>query len=94
LLATAASTVCLIAPSATHRLRFHKGDRAYIIESANRYLIAGLVWLGVAMILGIALITDVLYDGFAVWLFPGLLGLGIAVLWFIRPLLRRHSSGP
>ena len=32
LLATAASTVCLIAPSATHRLRFHKGDRTYIID--------------------------------------------------------------
>ena len=94
LLATTASTVCLIAPSATHRLRFHKGDRRYIIESANRYLIAGLVWLGVAMVLGIALITDVLYDGFAVWFFPGVLGLLVAILWFIRPLLRRESSGP
>ena len=28
LLATALSTVCLIAPSAAHRLRFHQGDRA------------------------------------------------------------------
>ena len=94
LLATAASTVCLIAPSATHRLRFHKRDRPYIIESANRYLIAGLVWLGVAMVLGIALITDVLYDGFAVWLFPGVLALFVVGLWFIRPLTRRDSSGP
>ena len=33
LLATAASTICLIAPSATHRLRFHQHDRAFIIES-------------------------------------------------------------
>ena len=46
LLATAASTICLIAPSATHRLRFHQNDRAFIIESANRFLIAGYhVWL-------------------------------------------------
>jgi hypothetical protein len=94
LLATAASTVCLIAPSATHRLRFHKHDRGYIVESANRYLIAGLIWLGLAMILGIALITDVLYDGFAVWLFPALIGLAIAFFWFIRPLRRGESSGP
>jgi Family of unknown function (DUF6328) len=94
LLATAASTICLIAPSATHRLRFHKGDRAFIIESANRYLIAGLVWLGIAMTLAIALITDVLYDGWAVWFFPGLVGVLIAGLWFLRPLLRRKSSGP
>ena len=46
LLATAVSTICLIAPSATHRLRFHKHDRAFIIESANKYLIAGLAFLG------------------------------------------------
>ena len=94
LLATAASTVCLIAPSATHRLRFHKGDRTYIIESANRYLIAGLIWLGAAIVLAIALITDVLYDGWAVWFFPALIGLAVGLLWFIRPLLRRASSGP
>src|SRR3954465_13148579 len=47
LLPTAASTICLISPSATHRLRFHQRERAYIVESANRLLIAGLVFLAV-----------------------------------------------
>jgi hypothetical protein len=94
LLATALSTICLIAPSAIHRLRFHKHDRAYIITSANRYLIAGLIFLGIAIVLALTLITDVLYDGIAVWLMPGVIGLAIAVLWFIRPLARRTSSGP
>src|SRR3954451_16512795 len=42
LLSTAASTIFLIAPSATHRLRFHQRDRTFIIETANNYLIAGL----------------------------------------------------
>src|SRR3954467_8466912 len=46
LMATCAATACLIAPSANHRVRFHKRDRAYLIESANRFLIAGLVFLG------------------------------------------------
>jgi hypothetical protein len=94
LLATVASTVCLIAPSATHRMRFHKHDRIYIIASANRYLIAGLVFLGVAIVLGLTLITDVLYDGVIVWVVPILIALSVATLWFIRPLLRRESSGP
>jgi hypothetical protein len=94
LLATAASTVCLIAPSATHRMRFHKHDRGYIVESANRYLIAGLIFLGVAMVLALSLITDVLYDGAVVWIVPAVIALFIATLWFIRPLLRRESSGP
>jgi Family of unknown function (DUF6328) len=94
LLATAASTVCLIAPSATHRMRFHKHDRAYIVESANRYLIVGLIFLGVAIVLGLALITDVLYDGVVVWVVPAVVAFSVATLWFIRPLLRRQSSGP
>jgi magnesium-transporting ATPase (P-type) len=93
LLATVASTICLIAPSATHRLRFHKGDRPFIIESANKYLIAGLVFLGIAIILAVTMITDYLYDGF-VWVVPTALTLVVATVWFIRPLLRRESSGP
>ena len=94
LLATAAATVCLIAPSATHRLRFHKSDRAYIVESANRYLIAGLGFLAVAIVLAMTLITDLLYDGAIVWIAPTVVGLVIFAVWFARPLLRRQSSGP
>src|SRR5688572_7471484 len=31
LMATALSTACLIAPSAAHRLRFHQGERGWVI---------------------------------------------------------------
>jgi hypothetical protein len=92
LIATAVSTVCLIAPTATHRLRFHQGDRAYIIESANKLLIAGLVALAMAMLGAVVLITDFLFDGAAVWVYPGLLGLLLATLWFVRPLARRRRT--
>jgi Family of unknown function (DUF6328) len=88
LIATVVSTTCLIAPTATHRLRFHQNDRTYIIESANRLLIAGLVALGLAIVGAVVLITDFLFDGVAVWLYPGLVALVLVFLWFIRPLLR------
>jgi hypothetical protein len=94
LLATAASTIFLIAPSATHRLRFHKNDRAYIIESANRYMIIGLVFLGIAIVLAIATVTDYLYDSWVVWAAPGAIAVVLATSWFLRPLLRTESSGP
>ena len=94
LLATAASTICLIAPSATHRLRFHQNDRAYIIESAHRYMIVGLIFLGIAIVLAIATVTDYLYDSWVVWAAPGLSGLLLASIWFLRPLLRSESPGP
>jgi hypothetical protein len=89
LLATAAATICLIAPSATHRLRFHKSDRAYIVETANKYLIAGLGFLGIAIVLAIALITDYLYDHWIVWAAPAVVALFLAGFWFARPLLRK-----
>ena len=89
LLATAASTICLIAPSATHRLRFHQKDRAFVIESANKYLIAGLVFLGVAIVLAIALITDFLYDHWITWAAPLAIAILVGGFWFVRPLLRR-----
>jgi cobalamin synthase len=95
LLATAASTVCLIAPTATHRLRFHQRDRSYVIESANRLLIAGLVFLALAIVGAVALITDYLYGGS--WWWPAGVAALLVATWFVRPLLRHLrglSSGP
>jgi peptidoglycan/LPS O-acetylase OafA/YrhL len=95
LMATCAATVCLIAPSAMHRLRFHKRDRTYLIESANRFLIAGLGFLGVAIVLAVILISDYLYEGVIVWLAPLAVAVAIALVWFGLPLARGdRSSGP
>jgi hypothetical protein len=97
LLATTASTACLIAPSATHRLRFHQKERAYIIESSNRLLIAGLVFLSIAMVCAVTLITDYLFGLADAWFWPAAVALTLVGLWFVRPLLRHArgvSSGP
>jgi len=94
LLCTALSTACLIAPTATHRLRFHKRDRKYVIESANTLLIAGLVFLALAILGAVTLITDYLFDGAARWIWPALIAVVMGSLWFVRPLLRQGSSGP
>jgi hypothetical protein len=95
LIATAISTICFIAPTATHRLRFHRSDRAYIIETSNQLLIAGLVFLGLAIVGAVVLVTDYMFDGVAVWLYPGLVAILLGGLWFARPLARGDaSSGP
>ena len=97
LLATAVSTVCLIAPTAMHRLRFHKSERAYVIESANTLTIAGLVFLAASIVGAVLLVTDFIYPDSAMWVYPGLLAILVLVLWFVRPLLRHaqgRSSGP
>jgi hypothetical protein len=95
MIATAISTICLIAPTATHRLRFHRSDRAYIIESSNRLLIAGLVFLGLAILGAVVLVSDYMFGGATVWIYPGLVAIVLVTLWFVRPLARGDaSSGP
>jgi hypothetical protein len=97
LIATALSAACLIAPSAAHRLRFHQGEREWIVESANELMIAGLAFLAVALAGSVLLITDVMFDGARVWVYTGVVGAIILGLWFVRPLLRHlrgKSSGP
>ncbi len=97
LLAAALSAACLIAPSAAHRLRFHQSDRAWLVETSNRLMIAGLGFLAIAIVAAVLLITDVMFDGARVWIYSGVVALVIVVLWFLRPLARSvkgHSSGP
>ena len=67
---------CLIAPSAAHRLRFHQSEREWLIESANRLMIAGLGFLAIAIGAAFLLITDVLFDGARVWIYSVLVWVG------------------
>ncbi len=92
LVATAISAACLIAPSAAHRLRFHKGERVWIIESANRLMIAGLGFLAAALTGSVLLITDIMFNGVRVWIYSALVAAVIVGLWFIRPLARKAET--
>ena len=92
LLATVLSTACLIAPSAAHRLRFHHGDREWLVESANALLIAGLAFLAIAIGAAFLLITELLFDGVRVWIYSVAVWVMIVALWFARPLYRRLSD--
>ena len=97
LIATTLSAACLIAPSAAHRLRFHQGEREWIVESANQLMIVGLCLLAVALGGSVLLITDVMFNGARVWIYSGAVWFAIVALWFLRPLARHvrgKSSGP
>ncbi len=88
LMATLLSTACLIAPSAAHRMRFHKGERPWIVESAHRMMIGGLAFLACALTGSVLLITDLMFDGARVWIYTGVVAALLIGLWFVRPLLR------
>jgi hypothetical protein len=90
LLLSALAAALFLAPTAYHRLLFHKRDRKHIIEVSNRFAIAGLAVLSLAVTGAVLLITDFLYASkllvaaTGAWTF-----LVIALLWCAMPLARR-----
>jgi uncharacterized protein DUF6328 len=89
LLATAASALLLIAPSAHHRINFRQQDKAYIVFLANRLTIAGLGFLAIAMSCVVWLITDLIYGSTATAIATSATALAFAVTWYVIPVVRR-----
>jgi hypothetical protein len=91
LLCTALSAIFFIAPSSYHRMTFRLQQKRELLELANRFTIAGLALLALAMTGAIVLITDVLFGGVATIVTGALTALAFAVLWYVVPLRRRLS---
>ena len=91
LLSTAISAALLIAPSAYHRVHFRQRNKEELLVTSNKLSIAGLVFLAIAMVGAVVLITDVLYDVGATVLF----GLAAAAVfgwfWGVLPAVRRRE---
>lgn len=95
LLCTAVSAALLISPSAYHRMTFRYQQKEHLVFLANRFAIAGLGFLALAMTGAIMLITDVLFGAAATAVTSALALTMFVVLWYVMPLWRRFSSrGP
>jgi hypothetical protein len=92
LLCAAMASILLIAPSARHRLRFRKGDRAYVVFTANRLVIAGLGFLGLGMTGAILLVSDYLFGVAPAAIATVAVGGGLLWLWFGSPLSREAGD--
>jgi hypothetical protein len=89
LLCTAVSAALLISPTAYHRMTFHLQQKRHLVKLANRFAIAGLGFLALAMTGAIMLITDVLFGGVATAVASAAAAGMFAVLWYLLPLRRR-----
>jgi hypothetical protein len=89
LLCTAAASILLIAPSARHRVQFRRQDKEYIVLTANRLAIAGLGFLGLAMVGAILLISDYLFSTVVAAIATAAVALALVWAWFASPLARR-----
>ncbi|MGH2973768.1 MAG: DUF6328 family protein [Solirubrobacterales bacterium] len=91
LLCTAVSAVLLIAPSSYHRMTFRLQQKHELVFLANRFTIAGLSFLALAMTGAIVLITDVLFGGIATAIVGVSAAITFATFWYALPLRRRLS---
>lgn len=90
LVLTAISSICFIAPTARHRLRFREHDLEWVVDSASRLTVTGLVCLGGAIAAVLLLITMVVFSvAFAV-VVCALVTLLIVWTWFGAPLVRQY----
>jgi glucose-6-phosphate-specific signal transduction histidine kinase len=85
-IATALSTVLLIAPSSYHRLRWRQHDKERMLVVSNALTIAGLAFLAVAITCVVYVITDFLFHSAWAALFTALVGLAFLFLWYGLPL--------
>ena len=92
LLFTTASTVCLIAPTAHHRLEFRQQHKERIVTTGNRIVIAGLGLLAIAMTGAVLFVTDVIYGTTTTIASAAGVALTFAVLWYAIPLRRLASD--
>lgn len=90
LLATAAAAALLIAPTALHRLIFRRGDKPYLIETANRMAISGIVCLMLAMTGILTLLSGHLFGWIAGTVVAVGAGAFFGSLWFGLGIARRR----
>jgi hypothetical protein len=91
LLATAAS-VCLIAPTAHHRIQFRQQDKKRIVFGATRLAIVGLTLLAAAMTSAILLITDFIYSSSTAAITTAAVAVAFLIVWYAIPIKRLLDS--
>jgi hypothetical protein len=92
LLLTAVSAALLIAPTAFHRMTFRMQEKDTLVYLANKFSIAGLSCLALAMTGAIMLITDVMFGTLAMVITGAAAFSVFLLLWLLLPLQRRLSS--
>ena len=91
LIFTAISAVLLMAPTAYHRLTFRYQQKRKLVFYSNRFAIAGLVFLALAMLGAMTLVTDYLFSTAATVVVAVFAIAAFAFFWFALPLRRRLS---
>ena len=89
LLTTALTIAFLVAPTANHRLLFHKRDKAHLVMVANRLAVVGIGLMALSIFGVILLVSDFVFEGATPVVATGGTAIVFAWLWFVLPMIRR-----
>ena len=93
LMATALSTLALIAPVSFHRLVFRRRERAALVRVGDRLLVVGLGLLLLAVVSAVLLVLDVVLGATAAAVGGGVVaGTGLTT-WYLLPMRVRGRRG-
>jgi hypothetical protein len=88
---TTVASILLIAPSAYHRINFRAKEKERLLLVSNKWAIAGLAFLAMAMVSAVVLISDYLYKGPMPIIAGVLAGALFGYFWFAFPLARARE---
>jgi len=89
------TTGLVVAPVAFHRVLFRERRRELLVESANRFAMAGLATLAATLAGVVLLCVDVVVGRTAAWAAGGAVLLLLTVLWAVLPkVTNRLASTP
>ena len=89
---TALASIFLIAPTVHHRLEFRQHDKAHILKISNRFAVAGLSFLALAISGVVLLITNLLFEELAAVVTTAAVVAILALVWYGIPLRRRQLA--
>ena len=91
LAAAGAAAMLLIAPGAHHRILFRCGDKKRVVRLANRYAIAGLSCVALAMVGALALVAELVIGTPVAGTVAGVASGAAIWSWYLQPLRRRRA---
>ena len=92
-ISTALATGFLIAPSTYHRLRWRQHDKEQMLQTANRFSIAGTAFLALALTGAVYLLTDLIFRATTTAVTTAAAAAFLGWFWYGLPLLRRLRDG-
>jgi hypothetical protein len=82
------AAVLLIAPSIHHRLVFRRGQKQFLVDTANRLMILASLFMSVGLTGAMLLVSEFVIGGAGAIVIAVCSGLTIFGLWFALPLNR------